>query len=82
MANKHISLVQRWIAGEHISQEELEASRRSALDTSATAGASLADYAASLAIAQVAHADISASDSDIANAATRWIKKYEEMTEE
>ena len=80
--NKHIELVKRFIAGEHISEKELEASYRCATDTAAYAGASLADGAASLAIAQVAHADISASDADIANAATRWVKKYEELTNE
>ena len=78
--NEHIELVKRFISGEHISENELEASCRRATDTSASAGASLADYAASLAIAQVAHADISSSDADIANGATRWVKKYEEVS--
>lgn len=82
--NSHIELVKRWLAGEDVSNEELRANSVAAVSRARADSADAADHAAARAAHAAAHATWSNSRTNLGvkKAATRWIKKYEELTNE
>ena len=71
--NKHIELVKKWLANpESVTKEELKANAYAAADA---ADAAYAAYAAASAAAYAAYADAAAD-------AARFVKQYEELTNE
>ena len=85
MQNRHIELVEKWLAdNDSVSKEELEANRNAAFTVAATAAA--ADNAAIAAAAKAfaaahAFADFAQANADAADAAY-WVAKYHELVEE
>ena len=81
--NSHIELVKRWLAGEDVSNEELRANSVAAVSRAYSADAAdAADHAAAGAAHAAAHATWSNSRTNLGDkkAATRWVKKYEDLT--
>ena len=82
--NKHIELVKKWLAGEDVSNEELRANSIAAVSRAHADAADAADHAAASAAHAAAHATWSNSRTNLGDkkAAARWVKKYEELTNE
>ena len=70
MTNEYIEVVKRWIAGEEVSVEVLNANAKAAADAARVADA--AAYAA----AYAAYAAARAAD----EAAVYWVERYEKLT--
>jgi len=81
--NKHIALVKRWLAGEDVTTEELRANSVDAVSRAYAAEATHAHAPAADAAAAAAHAaEAAARAARVAAVAARWVKKYEELTNE
>ncbi len=69
--NEHIELVNKWLAGEDVTTEELRANSVDARADARAAAAAAADAAARWVVAAAE-----------AEAAARWVKRYEELIDE
>jgi len=90
MTNEYIEVVKRWQAGEYFSDEELRANVDAARDDAyayayAYAAVAFADHASRAAAHyayQAAHYAYQAADAYASEGADKWIKRYEELTNE